>query len=796
MKIALLIFLILGISTAFSMEEDCEEYSEVEKLAESFQIPNCSRKPIIFPASRGDFSKLCNECIKDFDKAMSVYNIPRSKNKINLEEVLFDELKKSLSGNLLDIVSLRSTFPTGADFSTAIESCNMDRFEKKLESKQCLIGNNFNKLKSQLSVELANLFSESTPKGDNGILNRSNSPYACNISDKEILWSKSLSLENELNDEIINKIKMIDAKDPVALSIELENIELGVPLVTLFRSHPIFSQMMSDPEKFRLFFKELKQPSTLSSFRSSLYNTQKANEALVSGIANKCKTAFETFEKVACSDDFKKGKVKVSELRTPNPLIDLGLTSNSKFIDPSASDPFETNEQLLSLCKIQNNDSHSIDILKHMNQISEWMPKEYSEIKFDDYRITKYESEIGSSRSALCAIQKDGGKCDVQEYNCRLYQTLRKSKDQSSQEGRLASSSDESVNQLLRSFIGSPKEIPADTRAVLVSQGILPKNDQGEYVAQPDVPERRPGYLNNQVASSAASAPASPAPAPTLARTASLNSAARNAQRDAEYTTGFGTATPTNYGSDYSDLIDSNKELSSINDEIMRRLSQRAVNPNQEKTPVTRDEARKVTKAVAKERNFSLTPAQENALTDSYMARAAPVFPSIREEDKAALDPGMSAAESWKKEQKLKALSGMQGAQQGGAARGIASSDSPDEVSSSEKEQQKNLSTVALNIAEDKIRLNLSDVLNDKILKNDSEGQLLKVFLQNKKDFILQVNNQSFRVNFDKTSRSFKVLFDSGDPEKASQLRPQLERFFNRVNSHTLSEMRKSLLSN
>ncbi len=796
MKILLATFLLLGATSAFSIDEECEDYSEIEKMAESFQIPNCSRKPVLFPATRGDLSKLCNECIPDFDKAMSVYGIPRRKNKINLNKTLLDELKKSLSGNLLDIVSLRSAFPTGADFSKAIDSCSLDQFEKKLASKNCLQNTNFDELKKQLSVELANLFNTSAPKEDNGILNRSKSPYACSISDKDILWSKSLSLEQELSSEIISKIKNLSASDPLSLVEELKGIESSAPLVDLMRSHPIFSQLMSDPQRFVSFFKSLEHPTSTESLRKSLYNTQDVNQALVNGIATKCQKALETFEEVSCSDDFRKGKVKISELKTPNPLIDIGLTSNSKFIDPSIENPFETNERLLSLCEVQTDKPQSIDILKEMRQISDWMPEEYSSIQFGEYRSFKYENEIGSSRTVLCSIEKNSGKCDSSEYSCRLYNIYKKSKDQNSQEGRLASSSDEGVNQLLRSFIGSPKEIPAETRAVLVSQGILPKNDQGEYVAQPDVPERRPGYLNNQVASSAGSAPASPAPAPTLARTASLNSASRNAQREADYTTGFGTATPTNYASDYSDLIESSKELSSINDEIMRRLSQRAASSNQEKAPATKDEARKVAKAVAKERNFALTPAQETALADSYIASAAPAFPSIREEDKAALDPGMSATESWKKEQKLKALAGMQGAQQSGAARGITSSDSPDEASSSEKEQQKNLSTVALNIAEDKIRLNLSDVLNDKILKNDSEGQLLKIFLQNKKDFILQVNNQSFRVNFDKTSRSFKVLFDSGDPEKAGQLKPQLERFFNRVNSHTLSEMRKSFLSN
>lgn len=798
MKVFAVIFLLLtSLSSAYSYEEDCETTSEIEEMAESFLIPNCSRKPTIFSASRGDFSRLCDDCAPKYDKAMKTFGIPRPASNINLEALLLNELKKSLSANLLDIVALRSAYPTGADFEPAISSCNIDEFEKRLENKKCTQTNGLGILKRQLSEELANFFSGKTPAENHGIFDRSTSKYACEITDKDILWTKSLSLEEEISEDHINKILSMANLDQESLNKELKLLSDNPPLADLFRSHPVFSQLMADPAEFNNFFKTIAKPFNKDSFRKALYTSKNNNLALVKGISEKCQKAFNTYEETVCNKNFRDGKVRITHLSKVNPLINLESTSNEKFIDPDIQNSFKTNENLLNICKLRNEDPKALNLLEKMDQISGWMPEEYSGRTFNDYRMFKYRSEIGTMRDSLCAIESKNGSCDPSEYSCRLYNIYKKSKDQSSQEGRLASSSNESVNQLLRSFIGSPKEIPADTRAVLVSQGILPKNDQGEFVAQPDVPERRPGYFGNQVASSPSNAPApSSAPAPTLARTAGLNSASRSVQREADYTTGFAPGAPSTYASDYSDLIDSNKELSSINEEIIRRLSQRSASANQEKTPVNKVEARKVVKAVAKERGFSLTPDQETALAENYMANAAPAFPSIREEDKAALDPGESAAESWKKEQRLKALAGMQGAQQSGAARGIASVDTPNDATNSEKDQQKNLSTVALNISEDKIRLNLSDVLNDKIMKNDSEGQLLKVFLQNKKDFILQVNNQSFRVNFDKTSRSFKVLFDSGDPEKARQLTPQLERFFNRVNSHSLSEMRKSLLSN
>ena len=95
----------------------------------------------------------------------------------------------------------------------------------------------------------------------------------------------------------------------------------------------------------------------------------------------------------------------------------------------------------------------------------------------------------------------------------------------------------------------------------------------------------------------------------------------------------------------------------------------------------------------------------------------------------------------------------------------------------------KPLTTVALSIAEDP-RITLSDVFNDKISRNDSETQLLKVLVRNQKNFILQVKSLNFKVIFDE-KKELRILLESGDKKEAERLRPQLEMFLQKLKSNT-----------
>lgn len=150
-------------------------------------------------------------------------------------------------------------------------------------------------------------------------------------------------------------------------------------------------------------------------------------------------------------------------------------------------------------------------------------------------------------------------------------------------------------------------------------------------------------------------------------------------------------------------------------------------------------------------------------------------------ENKAQLEKGVSPQEVQRKERELRALAGMAGARQSAGEAGLNDSDEGSkEKAAANLADSKAINTIALNIADDKAQTNLSDILLEKLTKNDTEGKMLKALMQNKKDFILQLNNISFRVNFDNSSNAFKVAIDKGNSLEAKRILPQLEKFFNR----------------
>lgn len=164
---------------------------------------------------------------------------------------------------------------------------------------------------------------------------------------------------------------------------------------------------------------------------------------------------------------------------------------------------------------------------------------------------------------------------------------------------------------------------------------------------------------------------------------------------------------------------------------------------------------------------------RQNASNSGNAEFAAGPSSATRE---ASVSRGNSAADNWKNDGMNRALAEMHGAKQsaGGTGRDIASL--------SDDASAKDVTTVALNIAEDP-RLSLSQSLSDKINKNDSETQLLQVLVKNKTNFILQVKSVNFKVVFD-DKKQLRILLDSGDPAEAEKLRPQLEIFFKRLNRH------------
>src|SRR5690606_12746884 len=126
----------------------------------------------------------------------------------------------------------------------------------------------------------------------------------------------------------------------------------------------------------------------------------------------------------------------------------------------------------------------------------------------------------------------------------------------------------------------------------------------------------------------------------------------------------------------------------------------------------------------------------------------------------AATSETESAAEEFRNNGMNRALAEMQGARAQGRTPASSSNNSSSQA----------LTTVALNITDDP-RVSLSQILSDKINTNDPETQVLKVLVNSRKNFILQVNSVNFKVLFD-NSQEPTILLESGNPEEATRLRP------------------------
>lgn len=782
------------VDTASAEENSCETNfpltSSTKEMAEDFQIPNCTNKKTLQPTLKGDFSKLCNECKVNFDKKTSVLGIkPQSDlSLINIKKYLTDELTKSLSSQILDISNLRETYPVKSSFKKSIDSCNFDKFKETLNSKKCDTGFDFKKLQKQLNTELAYIYKDSpnqTDTGKDGILNRNTEPPLCPISDISIIRARSHQLEKELSEEVIGQIQNMKFESEKDLQNSLSELssKQKTPFDKLFLYHPIFSRLVKYPKKFKSFFSNLSKPISPESLRGSLYGSQDLGEQIDNDIAEKCSKAFKTFEEAACSDSVKNNKIRISDIKALNKVMDM-KTSPDIYIDTKDSLKIESNFKLTRFCDHISNDPKAPDLTATLKEITDGMPEEYAIKTFDIYKEFKYESEIKSLRKKLCELTKNPN-CNPSEYECRLYKTMNDTKDPSTPEGRLASSGSQSVNELLHSIIGNAPDLAPDVKQVLVKEGILPQSN-GQFVQQPKVPEREPDYFkpSSSTANTHHAAPAQ--------RTSSATRSTSSAQADRGYNyssnlapvpASASTGATTNDSSPQSfDDPEGDEELDRVKKEIMRRLANSSANPESSKKP-SRSDARKTMQDMANQQKRSISPARQEQILDQLQEAGAfsdsDIAQAIPESNKAKMSPGDDARAQFAKQQKLEALSAMAG--------NLATSKDHTPGNSGNDANGKSLERVSMKVAEDKIQLNLSDILNDKVLKNDSQTQMIRSYIRNKQDFILDLNRYSYKVRFDKEQKKYLVDVESGDYEEATKIKPQLESFIQKINSTTPS---------
>jgi hypothetical protein len=776
----ILLGLILSIQVGWTIDtvngDHCEVNSEGQ-LQSTLRIPNCTNRTSIIGATEGNFEALCETCKTEYDHAVARFpGADPAISRLSLKNVMTDEFKKAISANLFDVAALRSVYTSGADLSSAISKCDFNRFESDLKKSKCAQQIDFNGIKNQLAQELKELLSSTPSQNDHGILNRDLPAVSCQISDVQILRAKAIVLENNINDGVISKIKNAKASNRQEWEEFFKN-ELGALYGDTFSTHPIFSHLLAEPGKFKDFFNRLPSPVTAKVFRNLLYNDPAVNETVSKSIGNKCEVAFDTFKENICHSDIQNNQAKISSLPIPNPLTGEIQVSRGQFVDLTNPEQILKSKEATRICDVIK-PRGGLDFFQKINDMTGWMPEQYATIPYESYRKIKYEQEVNEMRIAACDVEKSGGSCNESDLACQVFKNIKDSRDDSTDIGGLAKSSDPKVNELLRAMIGNSPTLPPATRTFLVNAGILP-DAEGKIIPQPEVPQRRSDFLAREAGNS----PTTPKPQSQHARVAPQ--AAGNLAGGASHQSNAFQPSKTAL-SDETSLPDKlsptdQQELSRIENEMIRRLGGNI--------PRTQGQARQEVRDTFKDQRLPLPRSWESPIAHNLINGKPPFsnLPEIAPEERSTLSPGKSSEEQWRDEQRLRALSGMAGAQGAGSSategsRSPASSQVPESTTTSV------LSTIALSVPDERLKGNLHEVLSEKLNRNDAEAQVLRVLLHNKKDFLLQLNELTFKISFDQKRNIFKVEMENGNVANQTQLISQITTFLNRTSRITAAK--------
>lgn len=797
MNLKLLLFLFL-VNLSYAQDELCD--SPVPDLIAKTSLPNCINDKSLHAEIRAlkkskKSSKdqtICSDCRNNFLNIFNKGSSPASvkSTKKAYFTALYNELEKNISNSLIDISSLRVGYPSGSNFSSSISKCNTNQFLDKIKkcSPEAFAMIEENNLNGRIANEIANLLSPNSLKV-NGILKRDSS-NSCNISDQEISHLQIAQIENEDILRIIPKLTAIDFNNEDESESEMRG-KLANNNITLdnLASHPIISVLLKNPKLFYKFINQLKKINPKDSklaIKNILYNPENGyGPAIDNEIAKSCTHAYDSFANKICDPDFKNGNVSLGKFNNAERIFS-GKYDPEK--DQLAYTPELVNDNLMlfQFCEPQPKDK-KLDLDKDLKEIFANQGSQFAGQSLSKYAQNKYETAFEKTRTSVCNfIQKRKSENNKNQINCLkendstsaclMAEEYQRMHTNNTPEGRLASSPDKSVNDLLRSFVGDPKKLDPETKKVLQDQGVIPQ-DNGKFIATPDIPERSPSYFDKVAQDLGKSAPQKSTSTQTQAARVQSPDQGQNAANSNQADAGSYSPSTAASNDSTKSTDDYDKQMSDINNEIARRLAEQNGSTSAKRSP---SEVREAVKKVYNDKGKPLDPAQEDSVVNNFMnqgATTAQVAPTQNNSQgptntyQAKLTPGKTPDQVRREAQERDALSGMQGAQSATRSPASVSADPEDTF----------MSKVTVNASEEKVQLRLEDILNDKIKKSDADGQMLKTLVQNKRDFILEINNLSFKIIFDKVTNNFKVTSSTGDSAQSEKIRPQLEKFLKNI---------------
>lgn len=768
MKLILIAF-IFSISSYSQINPVICEQDIVEKLAGGLSLPNCANTRVgRNPLTRDE--AICKTC-KDKFAALypdQISSLGKEDLKKKFLKVSLQEYRKSLINNVVNAVKIRSLPATGSEFKSSIQSCSFKKisdFRNGCKNPRNLALLESDPLFKNLNQEIANEVATFV-NTKNGFMARptllDRTENKCSISEQQLVYIISSTTEEEFSPKIIEFLKNIDLQNYSSAESIIQSQAFkslytsdGNDLLGSVKNHPILSKHFESAESIKNFFSTIKAPYSKNNLKAQIYSKAEGDK-LDEKLASNCNNSFKKLKDLVCEDAFDQGHISL------DPVTNYRKLFNQDFENVPgefASDQEMVNKNLTLFQYCGEYSDTSLRLKEESKEISDGIEDRYKEMSLPDYVSEKYSSEIQNPSENVCGTQ-----CVEGTLSCKVKAKFDKLKDPTSEEYKLATSSNLAGNSLLRSMIGDKTNLNSKTVEVLVAAGILPRED-GTLVPQPDIPERRQDYFTNEVKRENIAAGRVQGVAPGT----KVGATRRTDVPEAPYVQNQNAVVGTADGSS-NQATEQTESLADIEDEIRRRLSEipRGV-------PQNRNQARSIVRKAARDTGRTITPAQENNIIDQMMNNVySPQLPgigrSIASTDVPSVSNTPTLAEKFRAGQRDEALAGMAGANQ------TPTSDIIDQATAN---SPKALTTVALNIAEDP-RITLSDIFNDKITRNDAETQLIKVLLRNRKDFVLRLNNMNFKVIFDQKN-SFNVLLEPGTGESALRYKPQLEIFLKRL---------------
>ena len=755
----------------WAQDPNCDE--DISAFGKQTEFKNCANPDFkdLLLQNPPDTEKTClcaSEYRKNYEKFLPKLQVKPIETKI----LALNQLKKALAENLINIAKSRSIPQSQNTFSASTEACNIERFIKSSSCKDKSFGD---ELVSGMSNELANLMSKTPQYNSPGLLKRIKSNNSCNISDSSIMQASLEVLEENLTDTVINEVLSKQLNTPELIQQFLD-FNKNPEIRYLFSNHPLLSGLIKSPDSFNTFFKSLKKPATSASVKDSLYNSSQLSGILDQNFAKSCTNAFKAYEEVCNSVEDK--KIQFNSFDDAGPFFDESTFDNAdEVLDPTQPNSLDNNNRVLQFCETINQPKKPFDLKTYNDKISKELPDLYKQSSFDNYKSQKYENEFEKIRGFICS---EPDTCNETSQYCRMKKLIKKIENPETTEGRLASTTDESMKNLLRSFVGSNPSANAsqNTKQVLISQGIWPKPD-GTYTPQKKVAERERKFYSEQAA---AERPSSPAASTQAAQAAAIAqpSAPRRAASNSNPEPIVPQSSPNSLPSTTASTVAQASTFDADMDELKRKVAQ------------LKSDGHSQTGQPVRKAATSSKPNSQAAPTTLSASAASPRFSNEDDSETTSAAQGLGDFGSTPDNRDIrdagelqnqrayadrqKALSGMAGAK--GSASGRSSAGS---AGVSGADGAKPEATLAVTVPEEKLRSEITKILNVNELKN------LETLASSRKDFTFKINEAVFQVKFNPSTRLYAVEVASSRNEMSDRLKSDLVDYLNKLNKRTNS---------